>query len=472
MNEPSPPTVAAAAAAATAAIDAVMDAPTPELLKPPAPHIPRVPRLHQQPKITVIENSATSVEDDTIFSVKSSFSESKVICAKFHNNKFGGEEEKVAGKEVNGKEKEKEKEKEVNDKEEEEGKRGKKKKRIRNKRPLTKSLSTEFSHDKRMQLNASRIASTALSKTQKWHCSTGWTDTNLDGPDSLKREGGKKKTATDDQNRDDDGGCIDRTLAVRKHPVLKKFASDSSVLTPELTRQDACRDDDAAFAVEPKRPGRVSRHNSTSSGVTMTLVPPPSPNLTVSLSVATGISAKRAFAALTAPPKRKPIGAPVDKLETVGWMEIREATRRDNQLQQLIDVYENHFDHMPMSAVPQYYRQHRYSLRVYDRVLLFDNRPVIPELLRAPLLEMLYAVCSCEGQFRGAAAHVFWLGISAEVNVCCRRYPKPTPRVVALERPLPKRTEVQVRFPFQHVHLTLFRLRKRTFVVLIDELSK
>ena len=113
------------------------------------------------------------------------------------------------------------------------------------------------------------------------------------------------------------------------------------------------------------------------------------------------------------------IASALDSLQVITWDKIKLATSSDQEMEEMLALVESGFPtcKADLPGNLQKFFRHRKDLSVYDNVLLYKNRIVVPKSLQADILSLLH--CSHQGVARmicRAETSVFWPGITADLH--------------------------------------------------------
>ena len=164
----------------------------------------------------------------------------------------------------------------------------------------------------------------------------------------------------------------------------------------------------------------------------------------------------------------------LEHIKSITWDNIRDATINDDQLRTLMAMIEE--DGIPSSRkeMPEALRNYhnlRDGLYLLDGVILYNDRIIIPQSLRRPILESLHSAHQgISSMTARAEASVFWPGITQDItnirkycNHCNRNAPsQPSPP------PTPPKVPV---YPFQHTCADYFHHQGHNYVVIVDRYS-
>ena len=106
------------------------------------------------------------------------------------------------------------------------------------------------------------------------------------------------------------------------------------------------------------------------------------------------------------------------------WERLRDETGRDTTLLRLAELAEHGFP-AKLQDVPgplaQFWR-FRDRLSLVDGVIMYENRAVVPEKLRAEVLRNLHSAHQGVTQMRGRAeTAVFWPGMTSDIQTTRER---------------------------------------------------
>ena len=117
------------------------------------------------------------------------------------------------------------------------------------------------------------------------------------------------------------------------------------------------------------------------------------------------------------------IAAIVNSLSSVTLGRIQEATNSDPFMQMLSSLIEHGMTHVTKSKMPtelQEYHQYRKELWLYDGIIMYRERVVVPYKLRALILDTLHSAHQgVTSMISRAESTVFWPGITAAIANKC-----------------------------------------------------
>lgn len=163
----------------------------------------------------------------------------------------------------------------------------------------------------------------------------------------------------------------------------------------------------------------------------------------------------------------------VNKFFAVTWERVRSESLKDQEIGQLIDLIQHGFPN-EKSKIPNVIREYwgfRDELSVFDGVVLYKDRIVIPSSLRSRVLENLHSAHqgTCGMSLRAQDA-VFWPGITCDVSATrdnCRTCHRNAPSQAKLPP-----SDVKIpQLPFQMIYADYFQLNGKYFLVVGDRLS-
>ena len=157
----------------------------------------------------------------------------------------------------------------------------------------------------------------------------------------------------------------------------------------------------------------------------------------------------------------------------VTWDEIRRLTVKDTTMQSLSNLVQSTFPQKRNDLPPelQQYWASRSGLTVYDGVLLYNDRTVIPPSARPRVLQVLHSAHQgVTGMTLRAEQSVFWPGMSEDIRntrAACR-----TCHIIAPSQPnMPPVQPITPAYPFQHICCDYFALHGNYFGVVVDRFS-
>ena len=161
------------------------------------------------------------------------------------------------------------------------------------------------------------------------------------------------------------------------------------------------------------------------------------------------------------------------RMMVIKWSRVREQTEKDPLLQKLILVIVEGFpsDRRDMDDELLEYWRCRDGLFVQDGMVMFENRVVVPQVMRGDMLETLHlanqGVSSMAGLAQGA---VFWPGISGDIERT-RRSCSTCNRAAPLQaKPPPVEPQVPLT-PFECILADYCHVGKAHYLVTADRLS-
>ena len=159
---------------------------------------------------------------------------------------------------------------------------------------------------------------------------------------------------------------------------------------------------------------------------------------------------------------------------TVSLKDIREATKRDPELIILSKTIQQGFptSHDSMDAPVRQYFPIRNELSLYDDgLVMFQQRLVIPKILRGPILDILHhAHQGVEGMRSRAKNTVYWPGLNSSIRK--KREECTTCNELAPSQAKePLKMMPQPRFPFQYLCMDAFETRGQNYLAAVDKFS-
>ena len=161
----------------------------------------------------------------------------------------------------------------------------------------------------------------------------------------------------------------------------------------------------------------------------------------------------------------------LDRVTCVTWERVQVATH--NEYDDLVkSIEDGSFPNTSRSdcSHPEFY-EYREKLYVYDGIILYEDRVVIPPSLRSEVLESLHAAHQGEtAMLLTAQSSVFWPGISKNIEATrgtCRPCIKNCPSQAKLE-PVPPKVPTT---PFECVVADYFDFKAMHYLVIADRLS-
>ena len=160
-------------------------------------------------------------------------------------------------------------------------------------------------------------------------------------------------------------------------------------------------------------------------------------------------------------------------IKCVTWDQIREATASDEfmcNLQHLIEIGFPESRHDMPPGLHDFFGL-RDGLHMFDNVLLYNNRIVVPRSLRPKILESLHSAHQgISSMTARAESSVFWPGITAsirELRENCRKCDQ-----IAPSHPCPPPTPPRVpKYPFQLICADFFHHSGSMYLVIVDRYS-
>lgn len=165
--------------------------------------------------------------------------------------------------------------------------------------------------------------------------------------------------------------------------------------------------------------------------------------------------------------------ASLNKIQAVTWERVKSETQVDPYLCQLKELIINGFPR-EMSLLPpqlQIYWQYREKLSIIDQVIMYDDRIVIPPVLRPEICNNLHSAHQgTTGMSERAKATVFWPGISLciqRTRDCCDTCWKIAPS----QSNLPPIAPIVPTSPFEAIASDYFHLHGYSYLVTVDRFS-
>jgi len=161
------------------------------------------------------------------------------------------------------------------------------------------------------------------------------------------------------------------------------------------------------------------------------------------------------------------------QIQAVSVERVEHETARDPSLQSLMKVIQNGFPpskQLCPDNVKEYYR-YREELSVADGIILFKNRVLIPQSLRAEILECLHSAHQgIQGMKARASESVFWPGISAAIHDVRQRC-KTCNTIAPSQAAEPPITADPPQFPYEQVCADYFELGGFQYLAMADRYS-
>ena len=157
----------------------------------------------------------------------------------------------------------------------------------------------------------------------------------------------------------------------------------------------------------------------------------------------------------------------------VTWDEIRQLTGRDQNLQSLSKLVQSSFPEKRSDLPPelQQYWTSRSGLTVYDGVLLYNDRTVIPPSARQRVLQVLHSAHQgVTGMTLRAEQSVFWPGMSLDIRDT-RSKCRTCHTIAPSQSNMPPIQPIVPAYPFQHLCCDYFALHGNYFGVVVDRFS-
>ncbi|MEL6802988.1 MAG: RNase H-like domain-containing protein, partial [Bacteroidota bacterium] len=167
------------------------------------------------------------------------------------------------------------------------------------------------------------------------------------------------------------------------------------------------------------------------------------------------------------------IAAALHNIKSVTWDQIREETTSDELLCELIDLINTGFPqsrHDMPSGLHDFFGL-RDGLHTFDNVVLYNNRVVIPKVLRQSILGSLHSAHQgISSMTSRAESSVFWPGITADIREMRERCTKCDN--IAPSNPCPPPTPPIVpQYPFQLICADFFNYAGTHYLVVVDRYS-
>ena len=160
-------------------------------------------------------------------------------------------------------------------------------------------------------------------------------------------------------------------------------------------------------------------------------------------------------------------------IRPVTWEEIKNITGRDPNMQSLVRLVRSSFPTTKEELTPelQQYWGCRKGLSVYDGVLLFNERIVIPPSVRTRVLRTLHSAHQgVTGMVLRAELSVFWPGMTRDIRDV-RSGCTTCHTIAPSQANMPPIQPITPAYPFQHICADYFTLHGLYFGVIVDRFS-
>ena len=167
------------------------------------------------------------------------------------------------------------------------------------------------------------------------------------------------------------------------------------------------------------------------------------------------------------------VGAETEMFFAITWERVRSASDIDDTIQMLISLILKGFPESKkdLPAQVRQYWEARDQLNVFDGVVLYNDRIVIPPALRPKVIENLHSAHQgVSSMFCRAQAVVFWPGMTADIEESrnqCRTCHRNAPSQAKLPPTAPKIPTT----PFEMIYADYFQLASKHYLIVGDRLS-
>ena len=163
----------------------------------------------------------------------------------------------------------------------------------------------------------------------------------------------------------------------------------------------------------------------------------------------------------------------LDNVTTVTWNDVRTATAKDNDFNELTQCIKNGMpDHSNMLPpnLRQYY-QLRASLSVVDGVIIYNERIIVPVSLREFIIQSLHASHhGTSSMIARAEASIYWPGITSDISEVRNRC-QYCNRNVPSQPNAPPVMPIPPVYPFQCICADYFLHKGVNYPVIVDRYS-
>ena len=163
----------------------------------------------------------------------------------------------------------------------------------------------------------------------------------------------------------------------------------------------------------------------------------------------------------------------LETLQCISWEDILQATSSDKEMCILQQYIENGLpearDEVPADI--REFLQHREHLYTVDGVVMYKDRVLVPNKLRANILSTLHAAHQGVTMMTARAkTSVFWPGISRDIENTRKNCPE-CDRMAPSQSAAPPTPLEYPEYPFQKVCADFFVYRGKHFLVIVDRYS-
>ena len=160
----------------------------------------------------------------------------------------------------------------------------------------------------------------------------------------------------------------------------------------------------------------------------------------------------------------------VHNLASITWDRLIEGTTKDYQLRALQDAIQDGFpERWRTSPLTAPFWQYRHSLHVTDRVVIYNDRVVIPSSLRPSVLDILHSAHQGTSTMGlRARSIIFWPGITTDIErrrQSCSDCAKNAPS----QPPLPTPPSTPPATPFEQAYDDFFDCVGQHYLVLVTD---
>jgi hypothetical protein len=167
------------------------------------------------------------------------------------------------------------------------------------------------------------------------------------------------------------------------------------------------------------------------------------------------------------------IGAETEMFFAITWERVRSASDIDDTIQMLISLILEGFpvSKKDLPAQVHQYWEARDQLNIFDGVVLYNDRIVIPPALRPKVIENLHSAHQgVSSMFCRAQAVVFWPGMTADIEES-RNQRRTCHRNAPSQAKLPPTAPKIQTTPFETIYAGYFQLVSKHYLIVGNRLS-
>ena len=161
-----------------------------------------------------------------------------------------------------------------------------------------------------------------------------------------------------------------------------------------------------------------------------------------------------------------------ESITTITWDKLQQETSRDADMISLMDAINQGFpDSFRALPSTSHFWQYRDRLYIIDGVVIYDDRVVVPTMLRNVVLEALHAAHQGISSMGARAREtVFWPGMSEDIQKT-RQTCQPCIKIAPSQPDIPARLSMPPSTPFEQIFADFFNCAGHHYLVIGDRLS-